>query len=267
MNDITFDDVIGLQDVKEALKDYFEIYFKNKQIYKDYNVRPPSGVLLSGLPGTGKTMIVRACFNSLIKGNENYVFKIMRLSDFSGSNVLGEADKKVRALFSRIRNDSKDWVLVFDEIDSICPDRGKVTSVCTLERINAILQCLDGFDGHIDNLFIIGTTNRLDKIDAAVKRSGRFDEIIDVKLPDATESVLHAKKCLCDMPFDPPSNLYETLGIFGFNSGWSGAEYTNFRARVLAEYLKNGNTTPKPEQIVKIASRIKALGRRTQPFL
>ena len=263
---ITLDDVIGLDEAKSALRERFELYFQNKQMYIDAEVKPPSGVLLSGLPGTGKTMLVKACYNSIIKNNPDFVFKIMRLSDFSSSNVTGQSDKKVHTLFNKIRNDSKDWILVFDEIDGICPDRGKVTAVCTIERINAILQCLDGMNGHIDNLFLIGTTNRSDRIDPAIKRSGRFDDIIEVKLPDSTECVLHAKRCLSGLPFKIAEGMEKILADFGYNSGWAGSEYTNFKTRILGEYIINGKKPVNTEQIVKIASRIKAPGRRTHPF-
>lgn len=263
---ISFDDVIGLQDVKDALKERLELYVKNKQVYLDAGVRPPSGVLLYGLPGTGKTMVVQACFNSLIKDNPDYVFKIMRLSDFSSSNVAGQSEKKVYSLFDKIRKDSKDWILVFDELDGICPDRGKITSVCTIERINAILQCLDGLRGHIDNVFLIATTNRPEKIDGAIKRSGRFDDIIEVKLPNKDESLIHAQRCLSGLPFIASTDLKEALGTYGFNVGWAGSEYTNFRTKLIGEFIKNDKKQLSPTQIMAIASRIKPNGKRAYPF-
>lgn len=263
---ITFDDVIGLQDAKDALKERFELYFKNKQIYEDAGVRPPSGILLYGLPGTGKTMLVQACFNSLIKNNSDYVYKIMHLSDFSGSNIVGESEKKIYTLFDKIRKDSKDWILVFDEIDAICPDRDRIASVCTIERINAILQCLDGLRGHIDNLFLIGTTNRPDKIDSALKRSGRFDDIIEVKLPDKNESIFHAQRCLSKLPFKTSVGLERMLGEYGYNVGWAGSEYQNFRTKIIGEFINNDKKTPTAEQTIRIASRIKTFGKRTHAF-
>ncbi len=264
--EIHFNDVIGLQDVKDALKERLELYVKNKQVYLDAGVRPPSGVLLYGLPGTGKTMVVQACFNSLIKDNPDYVFKIMRLSDFSSSNVVGQSEKKVYALFDKIRKDSKDWILVFDEIDGICPDRGRITSVCTIERINAILQCLDGLRGHIDNVFLIATTNRPEKIDRAIKRSGRFDDIIEVKLPTAEESILHAQRCLSTLPFSLVEGMERILGDFGFTVGWAGSEYTNFKTKLIGEFIKNDKKPLTAVQIISIASRIKPSGKQAYPF-
>lgn len=266
MHEITFDDVIGLEDAKRALRERFEIYFYNKDIYTEANVMPPAGVLLFGPPGTGKTMLVKACYNTVIKKNPNFVFKIIRLSDFSSSNITGQTEKKVNRLFDRIRDDTKEWILVFDEIDAICPDRGRVTAVCTIERINAILQCLDGMGGRIENLFIIGTTNRLDKIDDAIKRSGRFDDIIEVQLPSVEESILHAKRCLLGLPIKTVEGNEKILGVFGYNSGWAGSEYTKFKAKILGEFILNGKTPLSHEQIVRVASRIKAPGKKAYPF-
>lgn len=248
------------------MKERLELYVKNKQVYLDAGVRPPSGVLLYGSPGTGKTMLVQACYNSLIKDNPDYVYKIMRLSDFSASNIIGQSEKKIYSLFDKIRKDSKDWILVFDEIDAICPDRGKITSACTIERINAILQCLDGLRGHIDNVFLIGTTNRPNKIDVALLRSGRFDDVIEVKLPDSKESIIHAQRCLQRLPFKPIDGMERILGDFGFSSGWAGSEYLNFRTKIVGEFINNNKKALTAEQIVRIASRIKSYGKRTHPF-
>ena len=156
--------------------------------------------------------------------------------------------------------------LVFDELDAICPDRGKVASVCTIERINAILQCLDGMRGHIDNLFIIGTTNRPDKIDGALKRSGRFDDIIEVKLPNPEESVIHAQRSLLGLPFLPVEGMERILGDYGFNMGWAGSEYQNLRTKLVGEFINNNKKALTALQIVTIASRIKSPGKRTHAF-
>lgn len=239
-NLITLDDVIGHANVKDALLERLDLYINHKDIYKKANARPPSGLLLYGAPGTGKTMIIKACYNSIIRNNKNFVYKELNMSEISAGNKTGAAHKKIISFFDIVRESKKDWIIIFDELDAICPNRYKTSAVCTVERINALLSCLDGTNGTLENAFIIGTTNRYAMIDDAIKRSGRFDDSIEVGYPNLYESILLAQKYLSGLELEQDlKTASSALGNFGFSASWVGADYDNLKTKLVGVFIKN----------------------------
>ena len=175
---ISWDDVGGLDELKEELKEAVEWPIKYKDAFDYVDVETPKGILLYGPPGTGKTLIVKALakmteFNFIsIKGPELL------------SKWVGESEKGVREIFRKVRQ-AAPCIIFLDEIDALVPRRGSGSSDSHVTE-NVVSQILTEIDGleELNNVLIIGATNRLDIIDEALLRPGRFDRIIKVPNPD-----------------------------------------------------------------------------------
>ena len=175
---ISWDDVGGLDELKEELKEAVEWPIKYKDAFDYVDVETPKGILLYGPPGTGKTLIVKALakmteFNFIsIKGPELL------------SKWVGESEKGVREIFRKARQ-AAPWIIILDNIDALVPRRGSGSSDSHVTE-NVVSQILTEIDGleELNNVLIIGATNRLDIIDEALLRPGRFDRIIKVPNPD-----------------------------------------------------------------------------------
>lgn len=174
---VKWDDIGGLQKVKEELVEAIEWPLKHADLFTEADVRPPKGILLYGPPGTGKTMIAKAVATTSeanfisIKGPELI------------SKWVGESEKGVREVFRKARQ-AAPCVIFFDELDAIAPRRGSEGDAHVTERV--ISQMLTEMDGLEDlkGVVVIGATNRPDIIDEALLRPGRFDRILEVPIPD-----------------------------------------------------------------------------------
>lgn len=177
--------VAGYEDVVEKLITNVILPWKTpKEVREGFNVKHTKGVLLYGIPGTGKTNIARAMAGIL--GINNKV-KIINGPSIK-SKWVGESESKLRNLFEEAKNDTKYMsnpplhILIFDEIDAIAPSRGGLT-----EHNNSIvaqlLTMMDGVQSY-DNVFIIGITNRKDSLDEAILRPGRLGFHLEIKIPD-----------------------------------------------------------------------------------
>jgi transitional endoplasmic reticulum ATPase len=174
---ITWEDVGGLADVKQELKEAVEWPLKFPEAFTTLGVKPPQGILLYGPPGTGKTLMAKAVAKQceanfiLVKGPELL------------SKWVGESEKAVRKVFKRARQTSP-TIIFFDEIDSLAPKRGMSTDSNVTERVvNQLLTEMDGLED-LNNVVVIAATNRPDILDTALLRPGRFDRIILVPVPD-----------------------------------------------------------------------------------
>jgi transitional endoplasmic reticulum ATPase len=174
---VKWEDVGGLEEVKRQLKEVIEMPLEDPESFTRMGIRPPRGVLLFGAPGTGKTLIAKAIATESeanfisIKGPE-----IM-------SKWVGESEKAIRMIFKKAKQVSP-AIIFLDEIDAIAPRRGAYSDSGVSERmVNQLLTSMDGLEG-LDNVVIIGATNRPDIIDPALLRPGRFDRILLVTAPD-----------------------------------------------------------------------------------
>ena len=174
---VKWNDIGGLEPVKQDLKEAVEWPLKNPEVFKRMGVSPPKGVLLYGAPGTGKTLLAKAVANEsqanfiLIKGPELL------------SKWVGESEKAVRKIFEKARQTSPS-IIFFDEIDALAPRRGATGDNRVTERVvNQLLTEIDGLE-ELHNVVIIGATNRPDILDTALLRPGRFDRIVLVGAPD-----------------------------------------------------------------------------------
>lgn len=172
---ITFNDIIGLDENIEDIKFTLNI-IKNKKMRKKHNLRAPKGLLLAGPPGTGKTMIAKAISNEL---------KINMISVDSSSLIqlyVGLGAMRVREIFKEARQ-RKPCIIFFDEIDAIGTERGNSRGNSENDQtLNALLQEMDGFDSE-SGIFVIAATNRIDALDKALLRPGRFDKKIIINPP------------------------------------------------------------------------------------
>ncbi|KAI3426962.1 hypothetical protein D9Q98_006906 [Chlorella vulgaris] len=178
---VTFDDVAGVDEAKEELKEIVD-FLKFPDKFTRLGARPPSGVLLVGPPGTGKTLLARA-----VAGEANVPFFSISASEFVELYV-GMGAMRVRELFASARKEAPAIVFI-DEIDAVAKGRdSRLRSMGNDEReqtLNQLLTELDGFDTSMEKLVIcIAATNRADVLDAALLRPGRFDRRVAVERPD-----------------------------------------------------------------------------------
>lgn len=174
-SDVTFDNVIGQDEIIDDVR-FITKLIKNKDLGEEIGAKIPKGILLSGEPGTGKTLIAKA-----IAGEADVPFLYVNSSSLIELFV-GVGAKRVRDVF-KIAREKAPCVLFFDEIDSIGIKRDSNKGSSENEQtINALLQEMDGFSGR-DGVFIIAATNRADKLDEALTRAGRFDRQIVVNKP------------------------------------------------------------------------------------
>ncbi len=175
--EVHWDDIGGLDDVKQALREAVEWPLRHPEVFENMGVRPPRGILLYGPPGCGKTLLAKAVAT---EANANFIA-------VKGPEVLskwvGESEKAVREIFRRARQVAP-TVVFFDEIDAIVPVRGMRHDTEVTDRIvNQLLAEMDGIQT-LKNVVVIGATNRVDLIDPALLRPGRFDRVIYVPPPD-----------------------------------------------------------------------------------
>src|SRR5438309_9064803 len=212
---VTWDDVGGLELLKEELHEAVEWPLKHKEAFEYTGVTPPKGILLHGPPGTGKTLIAKAVAHTTesnfisIKGPELL------------SKWVGESEKGIREVFRKARQ-AAPCIIFLDEIDAIAPARssGSSDSHVTERVVSQILTEIDGLE-ELHNVLVIGATNRIDIVDTALLRPGRFDRIIEVPLPDSKgrENIfkIHTKK----KPLAEDVNLTKLVEM---TEGFSGAE-------------------------------------------
>jgi len=176
--DVKWSDVGGLENIKQELKEAIEWPLKYPDVFKKANTNPPKGILLYGKPGTGKTLLAKAV------ANESGVNFIAIKGPQLISRYVGESERGVRETF-RTAKHAAPTILFFDEIDSIVPKRGSSsTDAHVTERvISQFLTEMDGIE-ELKGVVVLAATNRLDLVDPAMLRSGRFDLIFELPVPD-----------------------------------------------------------------------------------
>ena len=176
MPNVRWDDIGGLEDVKEELKEAVEWPLKYPEAFIGLGITPPKGILLYGPPGTGKTLLAKAVAT---ESEANFIA-------IKGPEVLskwvGESEKNIREIFRKARQ-AAPTVIFIDEIDAIAPRRGTDVNRVTDRLINQLLTEMDGIQEN-SGVVVIGATNRPDIIDPALLRPGRFDRLILVPAPD-----------------------------------------------------------------------------------
>ena len=227
--DVSWDDVGGLDELKDELREAVEWPIKHKEAYDYVNVETPKGVLLHGPPGTGKTLIAKA----LAKMTESNFISIKGPELLS--KWVGESEKGVREIFRKARQ-AAPCIIFLDEVDALVPRRssGNSDSHVTENIVSQILTEIDGLE-ELHNVLIIGATNRLDIVDEALLRPGRFDRIIEVGNPDSKGRKhifeIHTKK----KPLEGNVDIKKLVEI---TDGFSGAEIAAITNRAALVALK-----------------------------
>jgi proteasome regulatory subunit len=179
--DVTYEDIGGIQDQMDEVRETVEMPLKNPDMFEEVGIDPPSGVLLHGPPGTGKTMLAKAVANQT-----DATFIKMAGSELV-HKFIGEGAKLVRDLFELARKEEPAVVFI-DEIDAIAAKRTESKTSGDAEVQRTMMQLLSEMDGFEDRgeIRIIAATNRFDMLDRAILRPGRFDRLIEVPKPDET---------------------------------------------------------------------------------
>jgi len=212
--DISYEDIGGLGPQIEQIRDAVELPFLHPGLYREHGLKAPKGILLYGPPGCGKTLIAKAVANSLAARAAERSGAAELKSYFlniKGPELLdkyvGETERHIRLIFARAREKASDGspvVVFFDEMDSLFRTRG--TGVSSDVETTIVPQLLSEIDGveRLDNVIVIGASNREDMIDPAILRPGRLDVKVKIQRPDAEAAAdIFAKYITTELPLHP----------------------------------------------------------------
>ena len=211
--DVSYDDVGGLDDQIEMIKDAVELPYLYGDLFKEHELQPPKGILLYGPPGCGKTLIAKAVANSLAKRVAEKTGNLSAKSYFlniKGPELLnkyvGETERQIRLIFQRAREKSEEGnpvIVFFDEMDSLFRTRGTgISSDIESTIVPQLLAEIDGVES-LKNVIVIGASNREDLIDPAILRPGRLDVKIKIERPDVDSAKqIFAQYLTKNLPLD-----------------------------------------------------------------
>ncbi len=211
---ISYEDIGGLSDQLGKVREIIELPLKHPELFERLGIRPPKGVLLFGPPGTGKTLIARAVAN---ESGANF-FSI------NGPEIMskyyGQSEQKLREIFTNAE-EKEPSIIFIDEIDSIAPKREEVQGEVERRVVAQLLTLMDGLKerGHV---IVIGATNRIDAVDPALRRPGRFDREINIGVPDKKGRkeilTIHSRAMPLNMDEDSKSAFLDEIAdvTYGF---------------------------------------------------
>ena len=173
---ITYEDIGGLENEIQRVREMVELPMKHPQIFQKLGIEPPQGVLLHGPPGTGKTLLAKAVANETSAS----FFSIAGPEIIS--KYYGESEQQLREIFEDAKEESPSIIFI-DELDSIAPKREDVTGEVERRVVAQLLTMMDGLEAR-GQVVVIAATNRVDSVDPALRRPGRFDREIEIGVPD-----------------------------------------------------------------------------------
>jgi len=210
---VTYEDIGGLGDEIQKVREMIELPIKHPELFKRIGIEPPKGVLLHGPPGTGKTLLARAVAHET---DANFI-------TISGPEIMskfyGQSEENLRKIFKEAK-ESAPSIIFIDELDSIAPKRAEVTGEVERRVVAQLLSLMDGLKAR-GEIIVIGATNRVNDVDNALRRPGRFDREVELGVPD-TEGrheilLIHTR----GMPLDEDVDLRE---IANRTHGFVGAD-------------------------------------------
>ena len=210
---VTYEDIGGLTDEIKKVREMIELPLRHPEIFEKLGIEAPKGVLLYGPPGTGKTLLAKAVAN---ESNAHFI-------SISGPEIMskfyGESEARLREIFKEAKEKSPSIIFI-DEIDSIAPKREEVTGEVERRVVSQLLSLMDGLEAR-GKVIVISATNRPNAIDPALRRPGRFDREIEIKVPDKKGRkdilMIHTR----NMPLSDDVNLEKIAGI---SHGYVGAD-------------------------------------------
>ena len=239
-SDVRFDDVAGLQDVKDQIRYKVLEPFNNPELAKLYKIEPGAKILLYGPPGTGKTFIARA-----IAGEVDAEFYAVNCQDLI-SKYMGDSSKKLDELFEEAEKHER-AIIFFDEFDAVASKRGDSADGVDQEMarfVATFLTKVDGFKKSTTNkmLLLIAATNRPWALDQAMLRGGRFDTHIYVGVPDQAAREFLVNKVLADVPKDDDVDMSKlAYALEGYGGGDITAICDKIKLRAYMRALKSGH--------------------------
>ena len=211
--EITYEDIGGLSDEIKKIREMVEIPLKRPEIFERLGIEPPKGVLLHGPPGTGKTLLAKAVATET---DANFILlngpEIM-------SKFYGESEKKIRDIFEEAEKTAP-AIIFIDELDAIAPKREEVTGEVERRVVSQILTLMDGLKSR-GKVIVIGATNRINAIDPALRRPGRFDREIEINVPSKEGRLSILKIHTRGMPLTKDVKLEDLASI---THGFVGAD-------------------------------------------
>src|SRR5438552_11669503 len=210
---VTYEDIGGLKDEIQKVREMIELPLRHPEIFEKLGVEAPKGVLLYGPPGTGKTLLAKAVAT---ESNAHFI-------PISGPEIMskfyGESEARLREIFKEAKEKSPSIIFI-DEIDSIAPKREEVTGEVERRVVSQLLSLMDGLEAR-GKVIVISATNRPNAIDPALRRPGRFDREIEIKVPDKKGRkdilMIHTR----NMPLSDDVNLDKIASI---SHGYVGAD-------------------------------------------
>jgi transitional endoplasmic reticulum ATPase len=261
---VTYDDLGGLGDTLGQVREMIELPLKHPELFQRLGIDPPKGVLLYGPPGTGKTLLARAVANEADA----------RFFHIAGPEIMGryygESEQRLREVFQQAGQQAPSIIFI-DEIDSIAPKREEVTGEVERRVVAQLLTLLDGLEPR-QNVVVIGATNRVDAIDEALRRPGRFDREIVIGVPDVQGRreilAIHTR----GMPLETDVDLDELARV---TYGFVGADMSALAREAAMETLRrsipqmdldSGHITPEVVENLRVTREdfTRAL-KRVQP--
>ncbi|MDO9550573.1 MAG: CDC48 family AAA ATPase, partial [Methanoregula sp.] len=207
----SYEDIGGLKDELQRLRETIELPLRHPELFQKLGIEPPKGVLLYGPPGTGKTLIAKAV------ASESGAHFISIAGPEVISKYYGESEQRLREIFDEARENSPSIIFI-DELDSIAPRREEVTGEVERRVVAQLLTMMDGLEER-GQVVVIGATNRVDAIDAALRRPGRFDREIEIGVPGEPDRIDILKIHCRGMPLSEDVSLevlaQQTHGFVG----------------------------------------------------
>ncbi|MCS7121167.1 MAG: CDC48 family AAA ATPase [Archaeoglobaceae archaeon] len=173
---VTYEDIGGLKEELQKIREMIELPLRYPEVFQRLGIEPPKGILLHGPPGTGKTLIAKAVANEI--GASFFAINGPEIM----SKFYGESEQRLREIFEQAKENAPSIIFI-DEIDSIAPRREDVTGEVERRVVAQLLTLMDGLEER-GQVIVIGATNRIDAVDPALRRPGRFDREIEIGVPD-----------------------------------------------------------------------------------
>ena len=230
---VTFDNVGGLKEQVHSLKEMVMFPLLYPEMFKKFDIQPPRGVLFYGPPGTGKTLLARALASECSSENKKVAFFMRKGADCL-SKWIGESERQLRMLFDQAYQ-MRPSIIFFDEIDGLAPVRSSRQDQIHSSIVSTLLALMDGLDNR-GEIVVIGATNRIENIDPALRRPGRFDREFRFFLPDkkTRKEIIKLHTKTWDPPISEP--LLNTLGTRTI--GYCGADLKGLTAEAALNSLR-----------------------------